>query len=135
MKLTRGEEVAILIVTSIGAQIGKRVPLSDISQEHGVSLLFLKKIARSLRQAGIIDSKEGVHGGYTLAKEPSAISVLDILHAVGGETTELVSASKNSSRICPLQPNCMPQKIRHFISDAFSTYCSNITIDQLMKKG
>lgn len=134
MKLTRGEEVAILLVSAIGAHIGQRVPLSDISQEHGVSILFLKKIARRLRQAGIIDSKEGVGGGYILAKEPSAISVLDILQAVGGEDVELVSSSKNSSRICPLLPNCMPQKIRHFISNAFSTYCSNISVDQLMKK-
>lgn len=134
MKLTRQEEIAILLVSSIGSRIGARVPLSDIASEHGVSLLFLKKIARSLRQAGIIDSKEGSGGGYTLAKKPSAISVLDILHAVGGEDAELVSSSKNSSRICPLQPNCMPQKIRHFISDAFSTYCSNVSVDQLIKK-
>lgn len=134
MKLTRQEEIAILLVSSIGSRIGVRVPLSDIASEHGVSILFLKKIARSLRQAGIIDSKEGAGGGYTLAKEPTAISVLDILHAVGGEDAELVSASKNSSRICPLQPNCMPQKIRHFISDAFSSYCSNISVDQLIKK-
>jgi len=134
MKLTRQEEVAILLVSTIGDRANQRVPLSDISHEHGVSLLFLKKIARSLRQAGIIDSKEGVHGGYTLAKDPSSISVLDILQAVGGEDVELVSSSKNSSRICPLQPNCMPQKIRHFISNAFSTYCSNISVDQFIKK-
>lgn len=134
MKLTRQEEVAILIVSSIGDRANRRVPLSDISHEHGVSLLFLKKIARSLRIAGIIDSKEGVGGGYTLAKDPSNISVLNILQAVGVEDVKLVSSSKNSSRICPLLPNCMPQKIRHFISTAFSTYCSNITIDQLIKK-
>ncbi len=79
MKLTRQEEVAILVVSSIGARINQRVPLSDIASEHGISQLFLKKIARNLRKAGIIDSKEGVDGGYTLAKDPSSISVLDIL--------------------------------------------------------
>jgi Rrf2 family protein len=131
MKLTRQEEVAILLVSAVAGRVGARVSLSDISREHGVSIVFLKKIARMLRQSGIIDSKEGLHGGYTLVKEPASISVLDILHAVAGDDAELVSSSKNSSRICPLRPNCMPQKIRHFISDAFSTYCSNITIDQL----
>ena len=131
MKLTRGEEVAILLVSSIGSRAGSRIPLSDISVEHGVSLLFLKKIARSLRQAGIIDSKEGAHGGYTLAKDPSCISVLDILHAVGGKEKEV---PETTPRICPLRPNCMPQKIRRFISSAFNTYCSNISVDQLIKK-
>jgi len=133
MKLNRFEEVAILLVSAIGGA-SERISLSDISQEHGISTFFLKKIARSLRIAGIIDSKEGIHGGYTLAKDPSGISVLDILQAVGGEATELVSSSKNFSRLCPLLPTCMPQKIRHFISNAFSTYCSNITVDQFIKR-
>lgn len=131
MKLTRGEEVAILLVSSIGDRVGRRVPLSDISREHGVSILFLKKIARRLRLAGIIESKEGIHGGYTLAKDPSSISVLDILQVVGGKEKEV---PENTSRICPLRSNCMPQKIRRFISSAFNTYCSNISVDQLIKK-
>jgi len=131
MKLTRGEEVAILIVSSIASEPDARVPLSDISREHGISLLFLKKIARLLRHSEIIDSKEGAGGGYILAKDPSAISVLDILQAVGQKDKEMISGS---SRVCPLAPNCIPQKIRHLISNAFSTYCSNITIDQLIKK-
>ncbi len=132
MKLNRQEEVAILLVTTIGGHIGQRTSLHDVSNEHGVSLLFLKKITRCLRQAGILDSKEGVGGGYILAKEPSDISVLDILQSVGKKDKELITS--DTSRMCPLLPNCMPQKIRHFISNAFSTYCSNITIDQLIKK-
>lgn len=132
MKLTRQEEVAILLVSTIAYHIDARVPLSDIAREHGVSLLFLKNIARRLRQAGIVDSKEGVGGGYMLAKIPSTISVLDVLQAVSHEDSELISSS--TFRICPLEPNCIPQKIRRFISNAFSTYCSNITIDQLIKK-
>ena len=130
MKLTRGEEVAILLVSTIASHSDARVSLSDISLEHGVSILFLKKIARRLRQASLIASKEGVGGGYILAKEPSSISVLDILQAVGLGDKELISSE--TLRICPLAPNCMPQKIRHFISNAFSTYCSNITVDQFI---
>lgn len=134
MKLTRQEEVAILLVSAIGERTGERVSLSDVSGKHGVSMLFLKKIARSLRQAGIIASKEGARGGYTLAKNASSVSVLDILQAVAGDKKELVSSFRNPSRLCPILPNCMPQKIRHFISDAFSTYCSNVSVDQLIKK-
>ena len=129
MKLSRQEEIAILLISSI-ASASHRISLTDISQEHGVSILFLKKIARSLHKARIIDSKEGVGGGYILAKEPSSISVLDILQAVGPGDKELISSE--ILRICPLSPNCMPQKIRHFISNAFSRYCSNITVDQFI---
>lgn len=131
MKLTRTEEVAILIVSVLASRNGRRVPLRDISASHGISMLFLKKIARSLRQAGIIDSKEGAGGGYILAREPSLISVQDIIHAVGTGDKGPISFSE-TPRICPLLPNCMPQKIRRFISNAFHTYCSNVTVDQLI---
>jgi Rrf2 family protein len=133
MKLSRQEEVAILTTCSIGAHRNDRVSLSEIAKEHGISLPFLKKIARSLRCAGIITSKEGSGGGYILSKDPLTISVLDILEATGTVDKEHSSLSERTVGPCPLQKNCMPQKIRIFISNAFARYCSNITIDQVIK--
>lgn len=134
MKLTRTEEVAILIATSVAQSMPERISLSDISKLHGISLLFLKKIARELHQAGILVSKEGIGGGYILAKPAGDISIFDVFSCIGSFKKEEIMFEPGIDKVCPIQPDCIPQKIRKYISNAFITYCKNITLDQLMRK-
>ncbi|MFZ2025286.1 MAG: Rrf2 family transcriptional regulator [Microgenomates group bacterium] len=132
MKLTRQEELSILIAAELASQEGKRLSLFDISELHGVSSAYLKKIIRMLKTAGIVASKEGIGGGYILAKHPSEITVLQILQAAGS-TSEI--PQNTGVRTCPLFPDCLPQRIRQQIEHVFLTYCENVTLDQLVKKG
>jgi len=47
-----------------------------------------KKIASDLKKAGILTSKEGISGGYSLAKKPADIRLLDVLKVLDGELVE-----------------------------------------------
>lgn len=132
MKLTRQEELSILIAAELASQDGKRLSLLDIGQLHGISGAYLKKIIRMLKTGGIVTSKEGIGGGYILAKHPSEITILQLLQAAGSTST----LPKNAGvRTCPLLPDCLPQRIRQQIEQVFLTYCENVTLDQLVKKG
>lgn len=132
MKLTRQEEIGLLISAELASQSGKRLSLIDIGDLHGLSSAYLKKIIRMLKLAGIVASKEGIGGGYVLVKHPTEITVLQILQAVGA-TNEMIP--NIASRSCPLLPDCLPQRIRQQIEHVFLTYCRNVTLDQLVKKG
>lgn len=132
MKLTRQEELSLLIAAELALQEGKRLSLQDIGELHGVSGAYLKKIIRMLKTAGIVESKEGIGGGYLLTKHPSEITVLELLQAAGS-TNEMPKTA--GVRTCPLFPDCLPQRIRQQIEQVFLTYCENVTLDQLVKKG
>lgn len=60
------------------------VPLSQVAEEGRVALPFLEQLMLGLRRNGLVTSVRGVHGGYSLAKDPSRISVGDIMAAVEG---------------------------------------------------
>lgn len=130
MRLSRMEEIGILCVCHIGAHDPVPVPLSDIAKEHGISLLFLKKIARSLKSAGLLAAKEGTGGGYILTRPLSEISVLSVFSAVGNQH----AAAKSSAFSCPLRPSCIPSKIRLLVGEAVNRYLSDVTVDQFMKE-
>lgn len=66
----------------------KFVSISSIARKHQISPKFLSQIAADLKKAGILESKEGVSGGYTLAKDPSGIKLLDVLKILDGELVE-----------------------------------------------
>ena len=131
MKLTRQEELSILIAAELALQEGKRITLFEMSKLHGVSNAYLKKVIRLLKLAGIVEAKEGIGGGYVLTRPSQTITVLELLQAAGS-TKEVYGIDHHP---CPLHPQCLPQRIRERIETVFLTYCGNVTLDQLVKKG
>ena len=55
---------------------------ASISKVLNIPKPTLVKILQSLALEGIIQTKEGKHGGIRLMKDPSQITVLDILNAI-----------------------------------------------------
>lgn len=61
---------------------GSAVNSESIAHRTRVPKGYLSKILRDLVLAGIVDSQRGPNGGFTLARIPAAISVLDVINAV-----------------------------------------------------
>ncbi len=61
------------------------LPISSIAKKNKISSKFLSQVASELKKAGMLSSKEGVNGGYTLAKPASEIKILDVLKVLDGE--------------------------------------------------
>lgn len=64
------------------------VSINRIAQKNKISPKFLSQIAQELKKAGILTSKEGIAGGYTLAKKADDIKLLDVLKVLDGELIE-----------------------------------------------
>ena len=58
------------------------VRLADVADKHGISDRFLVQILLQLKQAGLVESTRGASGGYTLSRNPSDISLYDVLRVV-----------------------------------------------------
>ena len=54
----------------------------DISKQMGIPKQMIAQIAKPLRNAGIIATKRGVGGGFSLNRKPEDISLADIFNAV-----------------------------------------------------
>lgn len=63
----------------------KYLSVSSVAKKHQISFKFLSQIAGELKRAGILKSREGVSGGYSLAKKPKEIKILDVLKTLDGE--------------------------------------------------
>jgi len=75
-------EYALRAVVYLAAQPSQE-PASarEIAKGIRVPVGYLQKVLRMLVKNGILHAQRGVHGGFTLAKVPSAISVLDVQRA------------------------------------------------------
>ena len=57
----------------------------DLAELQGVSPEYAAKIFTRMQKAGLVEAREGVRGGICLARNPSEISVLDVVRAIDGE--------------------------------------------------
>jgi len=76
---------SILVVIFISDKIRQKqfefLSTADISKYLSIPKPTLVKILQSLNIANIIETKEGKQGGIRLLKDPSDITILDILEA------------------------------------------------------
>ena len=61
------------------------VSLRDISEELGLSFPFLGKIFQRLNDAGLTTSRRGPNGGVSLARDPEAVTLHEVVAALDGE--------------------------------------------------
>lgn len=84
MKLSGGVEWALHCCVVLSAANNDPVAVARLAQLHDVSMSYLAKQMQSLSRAGIVRSVQGHAGGYALTRDPSKITVLDIVEAIDG---------------------------------------------------
>ena len=68
---------------------GELAQIERLAEAEAVPANFLAQILLKLRDHGLIASRRGNHGGYSLARAPEEISLYDILVAVEGRCLHL----------------------------------------------
>jgi Rrf2 family protein len=81
---TRGEYGVRFMVALARMDHGDPVSLTDIAEAEDLPRAYLEQIVGSLRDAGIIDSARGAHGGYRLARPANEVRMGDVLRALEG---------------------------------------------------
>jgi Rrf2 family transcriptional regulator, cysteine metabolism repressor len=64
---------------------GKPVPIAELARRREIPLQFLEQLFATLRRAGVLQSQRGVKGGYTFLRDPSEVTVLEVVQLLDGE--------------------------------------------------
>ena len=112
-------EYSVLLISKLAETLEKNTSLREVSKKTGLPYRFLGQLASYLKQGGILESKEGVGGGYRLKagwKDRSFYDLLLILE----EDKHLVSCL--SGKMCTRAGKCSMQAIwknleENFIAD------------------
>ena len=62
----------------------EQIALNSIAQRNGISEQYLEQIFSALRRARIVKSVKGAQGGYFLEKDPSDITVSEVVEVLEG---------------------------------------------------
>jgi len=85
ISITSKSPYAVLALAELGRSAGSGpVPIGELARKRDVPVQFLEQLFAALRRAGVINSQRGVKGGYRFAREPSTVSVLEVVELLDG---------------------------------------------------
>ncbi len=85
ISITTKSPYAVLALAELARSSGgDPVPIGELARRRDVPPQFLEQLFAVLRRAGILKSQRGVKGGYSFAREPSSVTVLEVVELLDG---------------------------------------------------
>jgi Rrf2 family protein len=126
---TRGDYASRALL-SLALHGGGEGPTSvrDIAERTGLPQPYLEQILLALKGAGLVRSKRGVGGGYVLAREPSAITLADIVSAVDGPIAVGDFGEPHQNGACDHEGQCVLLAVWQMVSDHMRRHLDGLTL-------
>ena len=85
LSITTKSPYALRALTELaGMGAAAPVPIAELARRREIPVQFLEQLFAVLRRAGILRSQRGVKGGYSFARDPGDITVLEVVELLDG---------------------------------------------------
>jgi len=85
ISITTKSPYALQALAELGRSGGAGpVPIGELARRREIPVQFLEQLFAVMRRAGILRSQRGVKGGYSFARAPEDITVLEIVELLDG---------------------------------------------------
>jgi Rrf2 family protein len=87
----------LMLGLSVSWQENKKLFLKEFARKESMSEKYLGQIIITLKSAGLLNATRGARGGYTLTRDPSQISLADVVEALEGSLKAVVVPKKTDA--------------------------------------
>jgi Rrf2 family protein len=85
ISITTKSPYALQALAELGRSGGDApVPIGELARRRDIPVQFLEQLFAILRRAGVLRSQRGVKGGYSFARQPAEITVLELVELLDG---------------------------------------------------
>jgi Rrf2 family protein len=120
------------------AQLARRhgqgpASLTEIAEQEDLPRAYLEQLVVSLRDAELVRSTRGAHGGYELARPPEEIPMGEVLRALEGPIAPMICASDDPTHdTCARTGFCTVNFMWIRVRDAISGALDSMTLADLV---
>jgi Rrf2 family cysteine metabolism transcriptional repressor len=108
--------------------------LAEIAAEEDLPRAYLEQLVISLRDAGLVRSTRGAHGGYELARDPGEIRMSTVLRALEGPLAPMICATDDPEHatVCDRSSRCTVNILWVRVRDAITSTLDSMTLADLV---
>ena len=108
--------------------------LPQIADKENLSQGYLERLFVGLKKVCLVKSEKGKSGGYTLAKKPKNINILEIVSSLEGEINPFHCVSEDGTINCSNKCNCGATVVLLKVQEAITKTLKDINLEDLLKK-
>ena len=113
------------------------VLIQQLSDTETIPKKFLEQILLSLKGFGLVHSKKGKGGGYSLAQPPKLIMLGPVVRMMEGPLAPLPCASETRYKKCdecPDAESCATRIVMREVRDAIARVLDNTSLDEACRR-
>ena len=111
--------------------------IAEIAQAENIPKKFLEAILLTLKNNGILSSRKGPGGGYSLAKMPAALTIGAIVRSFEGDLAPVQCLSESTHATCPEcldEDTCGIKLVMADVSQAVSSVLDTVTLADMLQR-
>ena len=133
MKLSTKGRYGTQVMLDLALHHGEgRILLKDIARRQGISGNYLEHLMPPLKAAKLVNSSRGAHGGYTLARPPHKVKLIDIIQALEGSLAP--AECVNTPRVCRRSKSCVTRDVWTEMKVAIDKVLKSTTLQDLVER-
>ena len=111
--------------------------ISEIAERHNLPKKFLEQILLDLKHHGLVQSRRGRSGGYSLLKSASEISFGQVVRIIDGPLAPLPCLSKMAYRRCEDcagEESCAIRRVFALVHQVTATVLDRTTLSTALRE-
>jgi len=138
MRFSKKSEYALRAMIELTQEFGNGlVQRKSLADRQNIPLGFLEMILLSLKNAGLIGSRRGAHGGVFLIKSPREITLGQIIRLLDGPLAPIACVSQTAYQKCQDCPyattsTCPIQRIMLDVRNAIASVLDNYSLEDFV---
>ena len=130
MKLSKKADYGLIALKHLAMHGGRgSCSAGDIAELYKMSTPLMAKVLQKLAKGGLVAARHGSSGGYTLARDASLITALDVIRAIDGPL--FITSCVTSRGACDVTTTCSIREPLRRVNDSILAVLGNVTISQM----
>lgn len=135
MKLSTKGRYGVLAMVELALHYGQGpISVKEIAQKQNFSDSYMEQLFSNLKNAGLVKSSRGAHGGYILARDPSDITVGDIIRSLEGPIELAECVNENEDYNCVKSLDCLTRGLWEDIRDSINNVIDHRSLRDLLNR-
>ena len=129
LRVTKLTDYATVLLTVLAARPGGVLSAAELAEQSGLEIPTVAKVLRPLAQAGLVEGFRGAGGGYRLARDAAAISLVEIVEAMEGPLGMTECSLHDGA--CGIEQSCGVRANWRRINDVVADALRGVTLAQM----
>jgi len=130
LRVTKLTDYATVVLTVLAARPGQVLSATELAEAAGLEATTVAKLLKPLAQAGLVIGLRGVNGGYRLAREAEAITLIEVVQAMEGPLA--ITECSQDHNTCGIAHQCGVRSQWRLINDVLADALRSVNLAQML---